>query len=289
MDVDTGAAADSDDEYSPAGGGGAAAAAAAPRRSRRATEANPLGLTQGARMRFEDLPSAASAAIGAQLRLRDLAALARTGTTGREMAGVGKRDAALALFRRVRRAVPAPYIYRYEGDYDPNVPDPGWGAANAPGHHFNYVQALGFQNAEHSNPTFPQSWTPAGSQRLTPNIMYELEDKMVDRGVGGPPYQGQTTTNPYVVLPGDANAIPTALAQGNQAWTAATIPRQVAMAWAPQMRRYNIPTTRAELARSGIHGDGVVLYEERDMVDAATDPQVHPSQPALMHRYQIRT
>ena len=75
MDVDTGAAVDSDDEYSPAGGG-AAAAAAAPRRSRRATEANPLGLTQGARMRFEDLPSAASAAIGAQLRLRDLAALA---------------------------------------------------------------------------------------------------------------------------------------------------------------------------------------------------------------------
>ena len=49
MDVDTGGAADSDDEYSPAGGG-AAAAAAAPRRSRRATAANPMGVTHRSRL-----------------------------------------------------------------------------------------------------------------------------------------------------------------------------------------------------------------------------------------------
>ena len=56
MDVDSGGAADSDDDYTPAGGG-AAAAAAAPRRSRRATAANPLGVTQGGAMRFQDLPT----------------------------------------------------------------------------------------------------------------------------------------------------------------------------------------------------------------------------------------
>ena len=103
-------------------------------------------------MRFEDLGADAYAVIGAHSRLRDLASLARTSQGGRAMAQGARESAATALIGRVRRAVPAPYIYRYEGDYDPNVPDPGWGAANAPGHHFNYVQAFDFQNAEHSNP-----------------------------------------------------------------------------------------------------------------------------------------
>ena len=102
MDVDTGGAADSDDEYSPAGGG-AAAAAAAPRRSRRATAANPMGVTQGGAMRFEDLPTSAYAAIGAHSRLRDLASLARVSKVGKEMAAVGKDDAAKALFRRKQK------------------------------------------------------------------------------------------------------------------------------------------------------------------------------------------
>ena len=53
------------------------------------------------------------------------------------------------------------------------------------------------------------------------------------------------------------------------------------------MRRYNVPTTRAELAQGGIHGDGVVLFEEQQKVNPATDPQIHPSHPALMQRYQI--
>ena len=120
MDVDTGGAADSDDEYSAAGGG-AAAAAAAPRRSRRATAANPLGVTQGGAMRFEHLPTAAYASIGAHSRLRDLASLARTGTVGRDMAAAAKQDAAAALLNRVRRAVPAPYIYKYRSESHKHV------------------------------------------------------------------------------------------------------------------------------------------------------------------------
>ena len=140
MDVDTGGAADSDDDYTPAGGG-AAAAAAAPRRSRRATAANPLGVTQGGAMRFQDLPTAAYQSIGAHLRLRDLASLARTGSTGREMELVGKEHAATALLNRVRRSpYPAPYVYKYEGNYDPAVPYPGvmMGPHHAPGHNFTY-------------------------------------------------------------------------------------------------------------------------------------------------------
>ena len=253
------------------------------RRSRAAT-------SNTSALRLEDLPEAAYTAIGAHSRLRDLSSLAQTSKMGGAMAAAGRPDAAKALFDRQRRlSRDAPYIYKYEAEYDPAVPDPGWGLANAPGHNFRYVQALGFHDASHSNATFPQSWTAAGRQRLTPDIMRELSDLTVGRGVGGPPYQAQTTAEPYVILPGDANAIPTALAQGNQAWTAATIPRETAMAFAPHMRRYNIPTTRAQLARSGIHGDGVVLYEEQEMVDQEYDPQVHPSQPALMHRYQIKT
>ena len=244
-------------------------------------------------MRFDDLTPENIAGIGAKLRLRDVAALAQTGREGRELAKAMKKDAALALLGRVRRAVPAPYVYRYEGEYDPNVPDPGWGIAGAPGHNFNYTQALDFQHTQHSNPTFPQQWTPAGEQRLTRDTLGELGDKMVDRGVVGPPYLGQSTTNPYVTLPQNAGAIAAAVAQGPPHWTPATVPRNVGaifgVPFIGQVERHDIPRTRAELAQSGLHGDGVLLYEERDMVDAATDPQVHPSQPALMHRYQIST
>jgi hypothetical protein len=252
-----------------------------------------MGVTQGGAMRFEDLPTGAFATIGAHSRLRDLASLARTSKVGKEMAAVGKEDAAKALFRRVRHAVPAPYIYKYEGNYDPAVPYPGWGNAQAPGRNFNYVQALGFQDTTHSNPTFPQSWTPKGYERLQRirhpvfrNVKYDaFESKLVDRGVGGPPYQANATADPYVILPRDGNAIPMAVA-ANQAWTPATIPRVSGMAFNPHMMRYNVPRDRAALAQ-GIQGDGVILFEEQQKVNPATDPQVHPSQPALMQRYQI--
>ena len=61
------------------------------------------------------------------------------------------------------------------------------------------------------------------------NVKYDaFESKLVDRGVGGPPYVSSTTADPYVILPKDGGAIPTVLAQGNPAWTAATIPRGAA-------------------------------------------------------------
>jgi hypothetical protein len=249
-----------------------------------------------------DLPEVAMKNIGSQLRLKDVARLARTGSIGRTTAEAGKVDAAIALLHRVRRSpYPAPYIYRYEGDYDPNVPDPG-ANAGVLGHNFTFVQALEFQNTEHSNPTFPQSWSPAGSQRLTPVIVKELHDKMMDRGVGGPPYIVTIPTNgpysvsspthdPYITLPLDATSIPMVVG-GVAAWTAATIPRNFSghLPWIDTaLRHYDIPMTLEELAQSGVHNDGVLLYEAQDMVDVAIDPQIHAYQPALMHRYQITT
>jgi hypothetical protein len=99
-----------------------------------------MGVTQGGAMRFADLPVGANAAIGAQLRLRDIAALEATGPEGQKAAKEMKKDAASAT---IARANPAPtrhrpsrfaYLHRYINEMpvnptDVNVPPnpPGFG------------------------------------------------------------------------------------------------------------------------------------------------------------------
>ena len=139
-------------------------------------------------MDLTELPATAMQNIGAHLRLRDVAkvkvalgsrenALLRADRAGGATSSSGALadGAATALLKRRRRSdvdFPAPYLYKYEPVYDPNVPEPGnavAGAAGPPGgrgYNFDKVQALDFQNTRHSNASFPQQWTRAGQIRL---------------------------------------------------------------------------------------------------------------------------
>ena len=229
MDVDTGGAADSDDEYSPTGGG-AAAAAAAPRRSRRATAANPMGVTQGGAMRFADLPERANAAIGAQLRLRDIAALEATGPEGQKAAKEMKKDAASAT---IARANPAPtrhrpsrfaYLHRYINEMpvnptDANVPPnpPGFGqpgdqpaVSNAlSGAVFPQPYASGDTTRPGAVNTLLGHYPPGGHQptthrldRKTLNFLFQAtNDPAAPAGHAGNPYVGQNHLQEQVYIP----------------------------------------------------------------------------------------
>ena len=198
------------------------------------------------------------------LKTSDTAKLKMVSKELRDNVGLQEAVAAGTL-KRLKGRYDQLYLYRY---------DPVYRHPQTDQHNFNTVQALNIpqtpQGAEHSNTTFPQQWTLASAERLTPTMMRELERAMADRGVGGAPFYTYATQTARVDLAKQLLP-PNMLYQAHLA------------------NRYEMPRNRRELfdrsrRRSDIYGDGTLLF---DPLGTPGVVQNIGSRPAKVSRYQI--
>ena len=210
------------------------------------------------------------------LQMRDVAKLKQVSKELRDNVALQEKVAS-GHFRRLRGY---PYLYRYDPVYDPNVGFPQPVAAR----NFNFVQALGFGNQAHSNPSFPQEWALSEIRRLTPDAIKDLVIKAADRGVGGAPFHSVASQFATAFLPLTDQAV-------QSDGRGPTIPGNQASTNNPQQfGRYEMPRDRRMLSQNRSHvnsnlfGDGILLF---DRLGIPGVQQLNPAHPGKISRYQV--